>query len=262
MTIRNPIGIFDSGIGGLTIARRIRELLPNEDILYIADSLHAPYGDKDEGFIYQRSSIITEFLLNRKAKAVVVACNTATVSSIQKLRTNYSVPIVGVEPGVKPAAFKTESGVVGVLATTQTLKSNSFNSLAKSFSCDVKIEVQPCPELVEQIESLSLDSDETQLLINKYVSPLLEKGVDNIVLGCTHYAFLEPLIRKAAGPEVEIINTELAVAKETVRRLEKENLLTTNTKLGCDEFWSSGDKKVADKQFSLLWGGSVDVLQM
>lgn len=262
MTSRNPIGIFDSGIGGLSIARCIRDLLPNEDILYIADSLYAPYGDTDEDFIKQRSSLITEFLINRKAKVIVVACNTATVSSIQNLRAHYSVPIVGVEPGVKPAVLKTESGVVGVLATTQTLKSNSFNDLANSFSSHVKIEVQACPGLVEQVESLSLDSDKTKSLIDKYVEPLLDKGVDNIVLGCTHYAFLEALIRKAAGPGVEIINTEQAVAKETIRRLEVENLLSTGSKSGSDEFWSSGDKKVADRQFSLLWGSSVNVLQM
>lgn len=262
MTNKNPIGIFDSGIGGLSIARRIRALLPYENILYIADSLHAPYGDKGESFINQRSSLITKFLLERNAKAVVVACNTATVSSIQKLRANFSIPIIGVEPGVKPAVFKTVTGIIGVLATTQTLKSDSFNNLTSSFSSDVKIEVQPCPGLVEQVESLSLESEKTETLIKKYVEPLLEKGVDNIVLGCTHYAFLEPLIRKAAGPDVCIINTELAVAKETVRRLEVADLLTTSTSPGSDEFWSSGDKKVADGQFSFLWGGSVNVFQM
>lgn len=262
MTNRNPIGIFDSGIGGLSIARQIRKLLPNEDILYIADSLHAPYGDKDEEFIYQRSSLITAFLLEKNAKAIIVACNTATVSSIQKLRANYSVPIVGVEPGVKPAVFKTETGVVGVLATTQTLKSHWFNDLADNFSSHVKIVLQPCPGLVEQVESLSLESDETEALIKKYVSPLLEMGVDNIVLGCTHYAFLEPLIKKEAGPDVEIINTEHAVAKEAVRRLDVENLLSTSLTSGRDKFWSSGDKKVADKQCSLLWGGSVNVFRL
>ena len=262
MINKNPIGIFDSGIGGLSIARQIREILPNENILYIADSAHAPYGDKSESFIYQRSSSIIQFLLERKAKAVVIACNTATVSSIQKLRSIYTVPIVGVEPGVKPAVFKTNSGIIGVLATTQTLKSTAFNDLAKNYSTNVKIEVQPCPGLMEKVEALKLDGDETEALIKKYVIPLLEKGVDNIVLGCTHYAFLAPIIRKVAGPDVEIINTDLAVAKEAARRLEAEFLQTTGTTPGNDEFWTSGDQEVAHKQFSLLWGESVKVQQM
>jgi len=262
MINRSPIGIFDSGIGGLSIARRIREILPNENLLYIADSAHAPYGEKSESYIYQRSSSIVDFLLEHNAKVVVIACNTATVSSIQKLRTNYSVPIIGVEPGVKPAAFKTRSGIIGVLATTQTLKSNSFNALADSFSSHVKIEVQPCPGLMEQVEVLNLDDDKTEQLIKKYVTPLLARGADNIVLGCTHYAFLAPLIRKIAGPNVEIINTDLAVANETARRLGTANLLTTSTIPGNDEFWSSGSTHVAQKQISLLWGEPVKVLQI
>lgn len=262
MINKNPIGIFDSGIGGLSIARRLREILPNENLLYIADSAHAPYGEKSESYIYQRSSSIVELLLEQKAKAVVIACNTATVSSIQKLRANYSIPIIGVEPGVKPAAFKTLSGIIGVLATTQTLKSNSFNALAESFSSNVKIEVQPCPGLMEQVETLNLEDENTEQLIKKYVSPLLARGADNIVLGCTHYAFLAPIIRKVAGPDVEIINTDLAVAKEATRRLETANLLTTSTIPGYDEFWSSGSPHAVQKQISLLWGEPVKVLQI
>ena len=258
----SPIGIFDSGIGGLSIARRIREILPSENLLYIADSAHAPYGDKSEAYIYQRSSSIIEFLLERNAKAVVIACNTATVSSIQKLRANYSIPIVGVEPGVKPAVFKTRSGIIGVLATTQTLKSISFNALASSFSTHVNIEVQPCPGLMEQVEALNLDSEKTEQLIKQYVFPLLAKGADNIVLGCTHYAFLAPIIKKIAGPNIEIINTDLAVAKETARRLETASLLSTSTSPGNNEFWSSGALDVAQKQVSLLWRQPVNVLQM
>lgn len=262
MTTKNPIGIFDSGIGGLSIAKRIRELLPHEDIVYIADSLHAPYGDKSSDYIYQRSKTLVEFLLQKKAKAIVIACNTATVSAIKQLRKEYSVPIIGVEPGVKPAAFNTKTGVIGVMATTQTLKSTSFNELAKIFSTNVKIEVQPCPGLVEQVESLSFDSQQTDELIKQYVSPLLDKNVDHIVLGCTHYAFLAPHISKVAGENIKIINTDLAVAKETARRLQAENLLATGNEAGSDEFWSSGDLARAHKQFSLIWGKPVKVVQM
>lgn len=257
-----PIGVFDSGIGGLSIALRIRELLPNENILYLADSDNAPYGDKPEEFITQRSSSIAEFLLQRNAKVIVVACNTATVSSIQKLRSKFKVPIIGVEPGVKPATITTKNGVIGVLATTQTLQSSSFNDLARCFSREVKIEVQPCPGLVEQVEMLSLDGDVTEALIKKYVSSLLAKGADTIVLGCTHYAFLAPVIRKVAGPNIEILNTELAVAKETARRLDIESLLSSNATAGKNEFWSSGDQSVSLNQFSQLWGQSVHVFKM
>lgn len=262
MTNGNPIGIFDSGVGGLSVAHRIRETLPNENLLYIADSAHAPYGEKTEAYINQRSTSIIQFLLDQKVKAIVIACNTATVSSIQMLRSKYTIPIIGVEPGVKPAAFKTNCGTVGVLATTQTLKSTSFNDLTQSFSSNVKIVVQPCPGLVEQVEALNLDGEETEALIKKYVHPLLLKGADNIVLGCTHYAFLAPIIRKVVGPSVDIINTDIAIAKETARRLEVEDLLSTNTGLGVYKFWSSGNRYEARKQFSLLWGEPVNVLQM
>lgn len=261
--MKNPqaIGIFDSGIGGLSIARRIREILPNENLLYIADSLHAPYGDKTESFIIERSSKIVQFLLNKNVKAVVIACNTATVSSIQTLRSLYAVPIVGVEPGIKPAAFHTHSGVIGVLATTQTLKSMSFNQLARGFSNKVKIEIQACPGLMEQVEALCLEGEETQRLVKQYVHPLLNKGVDHIVLGCTHYAFLAPLIAKIAGPKVAIINTDVAVANEAARRLLVSNLLSQEPTTGNAQFYTSGVVDIARKQCSALWGHPVNVLQ-
>lgn len=257
-----PIGIFDSGIGGLSIARQIRERLPNEHLIYVADSIHAPYGEKTASYITERAYSISDFLLAQNVKAIVVACNTATVSSIKALRAKYMVPIIGVEPGLKPAVFNTKSGVIGVLATAQTLKSSSFNDLAKSFSSDVKIEVQPCPGLMEQVEALSLDSVETEVLVKKYVCPLLDKGADHIVLGCTHYAFLAPIIKKIAGAKVEIVNTDFAVAKETARRLDVLNLLSTQSDGGHITFWSSADSCVAYSQFSLLWGEAVTVLKM
>lgn len=258
----HAIGIFDSGIGGLSIARQIHQRLPNEHLLYVADSIHAPYGEKSESYITERAFAISDFLIQRNVKAIVVACNTATVSSIKALRSKYTIPIIGVEPGVKPAVFNTKSGIVGVLATAQTLKSVSFNDLAKSFSSHVKIEVQPCSGLMEQVEALSLDTDETEALIKKYVFPLLEKGADHIVLGCTHYAFLAPMIKKIVGPNVEIVNTDFAVAKEAARRLEIANLLSTYNGQGNVEFWSSAIPSVAHRQFSQLWGEAVKVLQM
>lgn len=262
MINERPIGIFDSGIGGLSITRQIRERLANEHLVYVADTIHAPYGEKSAAFITERALSISDFLLAQNVKAIVVACNTATVSSISALRSKYTIPIIGVEPGLKPAVFNTKSGVVGVLATAQTLKSASFNDLAKSFSTQVKIEVQPCPGLMEQVEALDLDSDKTAALIEKYVFPLLDKGADHIVLGCTHYAFLAEAIKKVAGSKIEIINTDFAVAKETARRLESANLLSTNSNAGNIEFWSSGASSVSAIQFSSLWGESVTVLKM
>ncbi|VAW62392.1 Glutamate racemase [hydrothermal vent metagenome] len=259
MINESPIGVFDSGVGGLSIACKIRDILPNENLLYVADSAHTPYGDKSEAYVYERAVLILQFLIERKVKAVVVACNTVTVSAIQKLRSEFSVPVIGVEPGIKPAVSKTRSGVIGVLATTQTLSSTSFNNLSGTLSETVKIEIQPCPGLVEQVESLELMSQKTRRLVRKYVFPLLDKGADKIVLGCTHYAFLAPLIGEIAGPDIEIINTATAVARETARRLQAERLLSVSDLSGIDEFCSSGAEKIANKQFSQLWGAPVKV---
>lgn len=262
MNNSGPIGIFDSGIGGLSIAGRIRELMPNESLIYIADSLYAPYGEKSEGFIYARCQKIVEFLIGRGVKAIVIACNTATVSTIEKLRENYSIPIIGVEPGVKPASLNSLSGVIGVLATSQTLKSESFNKLTLVNSVNANIELQACPGLVEQVESLKLKCAETVSLVEKYLEPLINKGVDNIVLGCTHYAFLAPIIREIVGPDIQIITTDLAVAREARRRLEELELLTKCIDRGINEFFSSGPANQLNKQLAALWSGCASCSQL
>ena len=250
----HPIGIFDSGIGGLSVAAKVRELLPADDILYVADSRHAPYGDKSDAFILERMNTVTDFLLGQGAKAVVVACNTATTSAIAQLRASWSVPIIGVEPGVKPAVLATRSGVVGVLATPRTLQTHSFSALAARFSSTVSIEVQPCPDLVGQIEALRFDDDRTLALLNRYISPLLEKGADTIVLGCTHYNYLADRIAQVAGPGVQIVSTESAVAREVVRRLACEGLLAESGKTGDEAFYTSGELAVFARQIDCLWG--------
>lgn len=258
----NPIGIFDSGVGGLSVARHIRKELPGENLLYVADSFHAPYGSKPQEFIERRSIKLVEFLLEKKAKAIVVACNTATVSAIQQLRSIYSVPIIGIEPGVKPATLTSKTKVVGVLATTQTVNSKAFNYLAKRFTSEIKIEVQACPGLVEQVEICNLHGDETKALIRQYVHPLLQKGADTIVLGCTHYAFLIPAIKEIVGSEINVINTAQAVAKEVERRLSTEGLLSLCDDFGSEFFWTSGEESVAKKTISTLWGKTVNVSQI
>lgn len=256
-----PIGVFDSGIGGLTIARKIRELMPGEDILYVADTGHAPYGDRPDRYILDRSFAVTDFLLSRQVKVVVVACNTATTTCISELRAKYPVPFIGVEPGVKPAVLNSKSGVVGILATSKTLVTDSFAALAKRVSGDIRVEVMPCPELVVLIESLKLSYEETAGLVGKYVHPLLARGADTIVLGCTHYAHLAPVIARVAGPDVSIISTELAVANEVCRRLESQGLTATNSTTGGEEFWSSGELALFQAQVQHFWGPSSLVRQ-
>jgi len=262
MTHSSPIGIFDSGIGGLSIAREVRSLLPNEHLLYVADSHHAPYGDKTDGAIFERMEAVTAFMVSRGAKAVVVACNTATTSAIDRLRARYDIPIVGVEPGVKPAVLATRSGVVGVLATPRTLQTQSFSALAARFASGVKIEVQPCPDLVARIEALHFDGEETAALLRQYLSPLLEKGADTLVLGCTHYHHLSSLISELAGPDITVISTEAAVAKEVGRRLEAAGLLAIGDDPGCEAFWTSGPLDRFQRQVARLWGGEHEVFSL
>ncbi|WP_461482242.1 glutamate racemase [Porticoccus sp.] len=261
MTYRAPIGIFDSGIGGLSIASKVRALLPGEDIVYVADSGHAPYGDRSDQYILERSFAVTDFLISRNVKAVVVACNTATTTSIAALRARYAVPFIGVEPGIKPAVLNSRSGVVGVLATAKTLVTDSFTALANAVAANVRIEIMPCPELVLQIEALKLDHHEAAGLVKKYLQPLLEQGADTIVLGCTHYAHLAHVIAGVAGPNVSIVSTETAVANEVRRRLEREGLVTNKVQAGFDEFWSNGSLEHFQRQLDRLWGRPVTVGQ-
>lgn len=260
MTTKQPIGVFDSGVGGLSVAKKIREALPHEDILYIADSGYAPYGNKSQQFIEQRSKALVQFMLEQHAKAIVVACNTATLSAIQQLRATFQVPIIGVEPGIKPATVQTRSGAIGVMVTTRTSQAETFHELVKRFSENVRIEVQACDGLVEQVEKGDLNSTETRTLVARYVLPLLEKGVDVIALGCTHYPFLMPVIKDIAGAGVEVIETGTAVAKQVVRRLTDENHLASCTNPGRDIFYTSGDVSVAENIVSYLWGQREKVL--
>ena len=255
----NPIGIFDSGVGGLSVARSIRGELPREDLIYIADSLYAPYGNKSKEFIFLRSSYIIDYLISRNVKAIVVACNTATVSVIGNLRDNYSIPIIGVEPGIKPAVAVSKSGIIGVLATEQTVNSISFRNLTNRFNDHVRIETQSCPGLVELVETQKIEGQEIRFMLEKYVTPMLDKGADTIVMGCTHFAFLTKTLREIIGSELRIINTYQAVAVETSRRLNVNNLLTPSTQAGDEEFLSSNVHENTSLLFEKLWGEQVAV---
>ncbi len=253
MNRSDPIGLFDSGIGGLSVAAKIREILPNEDLLYIADSAHAPYGEKTQAFLEERAIQLCEFLLEQKAKIIVVACNTATVSTIKKLRSIFQVPIIGIEPGIKPAVAISKNKKIAVLATQQTLKSHSFNQLADRFRQESTIIFQPCSGWVEQIEAGKIDSLKTQKLVESYVVPLIEEGVDTLVLGCTHYPFLTEHIKRVAGKEVEIIDTGIAVAKEVKRQLKINNLMKENIYQGKEEFRTTTEHHNSKQLMVELW---------
>jgi glutamate racemase len=259
MPMTHPIGVFDSGVGGLSVLQEIRRALPGEDLLYVADSGHAPYGDKSRQFIEDRSLAISEFLVSKNAKAIVVACNTATGAAITTLRAKFSVPIIAMEPAVKPAVANTRSGIIAVLATSRTLASDNFVQLFARYGAEVEIVGQACPGLVEQVEAGDLSGYKTKSLLEHYVQPLLERNADIIVLGCTHYPFLAPLIQEIAGPTVAVIDSALAVARELRRRLEEECLLADEHSAGAECFWTSGTLKSAQPLFSQLWKVEVGV---
>lgn len=254
-----PIGVFDSGVGGLSVLHALRRELPGEDFLYVGDSGCAPYGDRSAAFVIDRATTLTEFLLTQGAKAVVVACNTATAVAVESLRARFGVPIVAIEPAVKPAASRTRSRVVGVLATTGTLSSPNMSKLLANYGSDVEFVVQPCPGLADRVEAGELESDETRALVQRYVQPIIDRGGDIVVLGCTHYPFLRPLIQEAAGPAVEVIDPATAVARELRRRLESAGLIDDEAADGIERFWTTGDVAIVGPIVRQLWGAEAEV---
>lgn len=260
MIATQPIGVFDSGLGGLTVLREIRRLLPNEDLLYVADSAHAPYGEQSAAFIAARTLAITEFLLERGAKAIVVACNTATGAAAQLLRDRYPLPVIAMEPAVKPALARTRSGVVAVLATRQTLASPRFAALLRRLETQVELVLQPCPGLVECVEAGDLNGERTRALVREYLEPVLARGADTLVLGCTHYPWLTPLIQELAGAEVQILDSGGAVARQVQRRLSEAELLAPAERVGCEQFWTSASPSRMQPLLARLWGREVPVL--
>ena len=251
------IGVFDSGVGGLSVLKHIRARLPRQRLLYVADSGHVPYGGKTADYIRERSLKLTQFLLEQGAPVVVVACNTATAAAAATLRERFTIPIVAMEPAVKPAVAATRSGVVGVLATVGTLESAKFAALLEQYAGDVEIVTQACPGLVEQVEAGELDSPATRALLTRYTEPLLTRGADTLVLGCTHYAFLRPLLAELVGPKVTLIDTGEAVARQLVRRLPPE--IVAASAAPAEQFWTTSDARAAQRIMSQLWGRLVAV---
>ncbi|MCM1512328.1 MAG: glutamate racemase [Oxalobacter formigenes] len=255
-----PIGIFDSGIGGLSVLRHIRAQLPDEDLRYFADSGFAPYGEKPEEIVIRRSMEIARFLFECHCKALVIACNTATAAAIHLLRKTYpAIPIVGVEPGLKPAAAVTQSRIVGVLATERTLKSRKFNNLHRNLSrqTGVRFIMQPAPGLAALVEKNERRSAHAEELVNRYVRPLIEQGADTLVLGCTHYPFLRELIEKtladAGAPSTRIIDTGVAVTRQLIRLLDQHGLKKTGrTDNSGIHALTTGDTALLAEQFGQL----------
>ena len=225
----------------------------------MADSGYAPYGDRPEEYVRGRAIAVMEFLRGRGAKGVVVACNTATGIAVDALRARYDVPIVAIEPAVKPAVAQTRSGVVGVLATTQTLAGSKFAKLVSTHAGEVEVVTQACPGLVEQVEAASLNSQSTRSLVEHYLRPLLDRGADTIVLGCTHYPFVGDLIREVAGPGVTIIDSAVPVARELRRRLQAAGLLAPDSRRGSETFWTTGSPERVRAVVEQLWAGRADV---
>ncbi|MGH8782514.1 glutamate racemase [Paraburkholderia sp.] len=221
---RMPVGIFDSGLGGLSVLRAIRTLLPAEPVVYAADSRYAPYGDRDDDFITDRTLAIGQWLVSQGAKVLVVACNTATAQSIAFVREKLPIPLVGVEPGIKPAALQSKTRVAGVLATQVTLRSARFQGLLERYAADCRFLCQPGHGLVAAIERCDVDSAELRALLQSYLQPMLDAGADTLVLGCTHYPFLDATIRDIVGDRLELIDTSVAIARQLERVLDQHGL--------------------------------------
>jgi glutamate racemase len=255
----SPIGIFDSGVGGLSVLRHIRAELPNEHLLYFADSGFAPYGDKPEEVVAERVLAIAAFLVEHGVKALVVACNTATVAAIKLLRERYpTMPIVGVEPGLKPGAAASRNGIVGVLATEGTLSGEKFLLLRDQIVLDTgtRFLLQPCVGLADQIEFGELDSDDTTAMLSRYILPLLDQGADTLVLGCTHYplvrASIEHVITQATPREVTLIDTGDAVARQLARLLAAAGVARARTNPQLEGFTTASATALESAFLSLL----------
>jgi len=255
----SPIGVFDSGVGGVSVLKALQNALPNESFIYAADSANAPYGDKSKAFIEARTSAMAGFLARANAKAIVVACNTATVVAVKTLRAHYPIPVIAMEPAIKPATVISRSGVVGVLATQRTLESPALANLCRLYGENVKILLQPCPGLVEQVERGAVDTAATQQLLRRYISPLLAGGADTIVLGCTHYVFLLAQIRKIVGSDISIVESSEAVARQLERRLAEIEKLAEGTAKSETRFFTTGSINQGRAVISELWGESVHV---
>ena len=253
--MNSPVGVFDSGVGGTSIWREMTALMPFESTLYLADSKNAPYGNRSKEEILQLSVKNTEILLKKDCKLIVVACNTATTNAIAYLRQNYRVPFIGIEPAIKPAALNSKTKKVGVLATKGTLSSALFQNTSKLYASGITVLEKEGEGLVELIEKGESTSDGARALLQSYVGPMVDEGIDTLVLGCTHYPYLVPLLKEVLPSHVQIIDSGYAVAKQTFAVLEKHKLLAQNS-VSTHRFFTNGDPKIVE---SFVAGDGVDI---
>jgi glutamate racemase len=253
------VGVLDSGVGGLGVLAAVRRQLPGCDLVYLADLGHAPYGDRPVEFVQERAMALTGFLVSEGAELVIVGCNTATVVGIQGLRSRFAVPVVGTEPGIRPAASLTRNGVVGVLGTSLTLLSARVRELAGRHP-QVRYVLQPCPGLAAQVDAGELGSPKTRAMLASYLEPILVAGADTLVLGCTHYGFLAPQIRHLVGSELRIVDPFDAVARQAQRVLLERGRGLQST--GSQVFYTTGKAEPAQHVISMLHGAPVEVRQV
>jgi glutamate racemase len=251
-----PIGIFDSGVGGTSIWKEVVKMLPHENTIYLADSANAPYGEKSKEEILQLSIKNTEFLLDQGCKLIIVACNTATTNAIDYLRAHYSVPFIGIEPAIKPAALHTKTKKVGVLATKGTLSSSLFHNTSKLFAEGITVLEQEGKGLVELIEAGKTESKEMRTLLTKFLNPMLDQEIDCLVLGCTHYPYLIPVLKEILPANITIIDSGEAVARQTKAVLGNLGLLSENQQPSVHQFYTNKEMSVLK---SLVGGPNVEV---
>jgi len=258
-----PIGVFDSGVGGLTVLRQIQAILPSEKLIYLADQAHVPYGPRSDQEVQRFTLEISRFLLDLDAKMIVAACNTASAAALEYLReARPDIPFVGMEPAIKPGAVETHNGRVGVLATVGTFDSQRYANLMTRFATQITVYEDSCPGLVEQIEAGELDSPETRRILSEALNPMTDEGVDTLVLGCTHYPFVLPAIKQLSGTGVLVIDPAPAVARQARRVLKERSLTTASGANGEVIAYTSGDPGQFDSSINKLLGLSVPVSQV
>ncbi len=255
-----PIGVFDSGVGGLSILHELRHLMPQEHCVFLADQAHVPYGEKTAEQLKDLACRITQFLLDQHCKLVVVACNTATCYAIETLRTKFTVPFVGTIPAVKPACEKTQNGVVAVLSTPATAQSPALHALIDTYGKNKKVLAIGCAGLEDAVETGSLHSSETLLLLKKYLAPAQHAGADYIVLGCTHYPFLREKIQALVGPTIHLIDSGAAIARQTARLLAVQHIQNPSFRKGSTRYFTTGDKKLFATVASGLLGKPIEAM--
>lgn len=256
----NPIGVFDSGVGGLSVLKEIIKVLPKENIIYYSDNANCPYGNKSQQEIINISSKIVDFLISKKVKLIVVACNTATASAIDFLRANYSIPFVGMEPAVKPAALNSKTHKIGILATKGTLEGRLFKETSSKFADNSEVYIQVGDGLVEIVENGKIDSPDSIKLLESYISPMIENGIDQLVLGCTHYPFLIEQIQKITKNKIAILDPAPAVAKRTADLLNQFSLENIGEKDPKYNFYYSKETDVLKKMINNIGLSNYQIL--